>query len=256
MMAVDSPVTVPAGFTRKVIDTSKIRHTIVNWGLDKSGKTQLPFTAPDPIMYINLDRDNDALILKFQEKDIFECRVMTDPDLDPDASMKMLRAFHEQYVKALNYFKEVQHGTLVVDTFTVVRSLIDAVMHTEAREQRAAAKGVSADQVKNSQLDYQGANRRTRGYVQAVNNIPGVNLFLVHKASQMYGDNGQAMEGRYKMQGWPEVSSLVDLTIHQYKEGPKFMSVIESCGPNPKLVGMPLVNLDYPTLRGLLLGEG
>ena len=248
----------PSRFRRVTADEAKatFRITCSTWGREKEGKTRFAFTFPEPIYYINIDRDNNDLILTtFPDKDIREARVSGDVDLDPDSPRKMLVEFHNVYVEALKDLKAEGHGTLVIDTFTVVRSLINAVMHTEARQKRADAKGIGFDDVKNSQLDYQGANKRTRQYIQAVTlNAPGVNLVLVNKAKQAY-QNGQAVPGVYEAEIWPEVPSLVGISVHQYKDGNKYMSLIESCNANPKITGVPIPNLDYATLRGMLLGE-
>jgi len=238
------------------VTTIPFRIICALWGREKEGKTHTALTFPKPLYYLGLDAGSlEGVIQKFPDEEIYVSHIKTGL-LNGISAEQTLAQFEQDYGEALREASK-RSGTVVVDTYTQIRQLIDNAKLNEVRARRAKSSNKSEEDVKVFPFDYAEANVRTGDYINQAWNLPNVNLVLIHRAAKVYDNGGNEIPGQFKMQGWGEVPAYAGVTIRmeQDQTDKKFHATIESCRSNPKLRGFRFPDPDYATLRSLLGGE-
>ena len=88
---------------------------------EKSGKTNFALTAPEPIIFLDIDTGTEGVIQKFHEKDIlwkkYDVPDKTNPaNVNRDLFTPIFDEIRQDYRNAL----AMGEGTVVVDTFSEV----------------------------------------------------------------------------------------------------------------------------------------
>ena len=175
------------------------------------------------------------------------------------------RATYEEYLKDA----ELNHGTVIIDTFTQVRQLIDAVMLQLARERQERTSRLSqkqadknVDEIQLQRFDYAEANVVTGGLIR-LGYEHNVNLILIHRATHVYNSAGQETD-EWKMQGWAEIvnGAATSMNLRHYRidtptpDGKgtniKFMTLVEEARVKPQLRGLSLENTNLAEIRALV----
>lgn len=234
-------------------ETAPFRVICAPWGREKCGKTHVALTFPDPIYYINFDMGLEGVIDKFvTNKDIkvstIKCGLMKGI-----GNGEALAEFERDYALALVEASKAA-GTVVVDTFTQVRQLVDAVKLDEVRARRSKKKGIPEEDVQVLSLDYAESNLAIGSYIRQAWALPAVNLVLIHRAAKVYDSQGRETN-EVKLQGWGEVPAAVGVTFQmQHETDGKFTATIDSCRANYKLRNFKIPEPSYEMLAALLKG--
>lgn len=233
--------------------TAPFRIVCAPWGREKCGKTHLALTFPEPIYYVNFDMGTEGVIDKFSNKKIHVSTIKYGL-MKGVSNSDALAQFEEDYGYALVKASE-EAGTVVVDTATQVKQLVDAVKLDEVRARRSKKKGISEDDVQVLSLDYAESNLLMGSYVRQAWALPSVNLVLIHRAAKVYDAQGRETND-IKLQGWGETPAAVGSTfkIEWDLVEKKFFATVDSCRSNYKLRGFRIPDPSYETLAALLQG--
>ncbi len=198
--------------------TDTIEHSqglkILVWGGPGEGKTYFALTFPPPIYVLDTEYGVMPVLRHFPDKDInvYEAAVL-DPDTDePDAgkSLKMIE-------QALSTLKDINEGTIVVDSGTDVWSWLGAWL------EQAGAKMTSIG--KPQRLEWGRANLRWRQLILRLMAKP-VHFVITAQPTEEYSSSGEAL-GTYKPRIQKQTPHMCDIILHVEK---RFMKGI----PKPK----------------------
>jgi len=218
------------GFSEDYIATPR-RLVISLEGKAKSGKTHFALTAPEPIIYFNVDIGTEGVVGKFQEqgKQILIYDVRVPREASKDLWSQMWSDFKQRVRKAYG----IQSGTIVYDTASEVYELA-----------RLAHFG-RLTEVKPS--DYAVVNNEWREVMRLAYDAP-VNTIFIHKVKAVWGmvatSSGRsslARTGEFEMAGFTEMEYLTQANLVMGCEftesGPEFSAFLKNCRHNPNISG-------------------
>ena len=204
------------------------RRTIISIeGLDKTGKTHLALTAPEPIVYMDLDVGTEGVIEPFMaKKEALLYQAEQPSKLGPSSELMnrfgdVWKDIQRQAAQAL----QLEGGTLVIDTFT------------EAYEIARQAHNGKTAQVQPQQNGEAYADLKE---ICRVAYKSKMNLILLHQLGNEFNT------GELKYQGWKGVPGEVQTTIRTHREntpdGPVFSAEVMACRPKMELMGKRLMS--------------
>lgn len=209
-------------------------------GQERSGKTNFAFTAIEPIVYINIDRGDEGVIQKFNDKQIVTVIIEkqdkppmpSDPSKDQkekviDETSRLFTPVWENFKDKFRQGLSLSGGTVVVDTFT------------EAYEIGQLARFGKISEV--PPLFRQHLNSEIRDMLRWAKETE-MNLILIHKMREKFGQPGV-----WEQQGPPLIPYEVQCSLITKrdvdKEGkPSFSLTVKDCRQNPNVMGMVLVD--------------
>lgn len=204
-------------------------------GREKSGKTHFSLTAPDPIMFFNIDIGTEGVVGKFQDagKQIFVYDVRVPKNSNNKEQYAPLWA---DLKVRLNAAYGVGKGTIVIDTAS------------EAWELARLAHFGKLSQI--MPQHYVEVNNDWRELMRLAYDSD-VNTILLHKVKAKYINNIRT--GEYETSGFGEIGYLVQANLLMYREddeaGPQFNAMIQDCRQNPNLSGTvlrgPMVDFNF-----------
>lgn len=242
---------VPAipGFKR-VNSVPKPRLILSVEGLDKSGKSNLAFTAPGPLGYLEFDIGKEGVIEKFQTQKVIlspnTYQTRFDTNRLKEAADAEFTRFTTEYRAGLSACRSI-----VIDTAT------------EAWEVLRLARFGKLTKV--PPYLYTEANQEYRDLVREA--FDGdANLILLHKLKQEWAegkDGKMAKTGQYERQGFSETGYLVQMNVRCWREEVRepgdlgFRCMILNCRQNPEVAGEILQNeqITFQTLGMMALPE-
>ena len=218
-------------------------------GKDKTGKSHLAMTAPEPIMYIDLDVGTEGVLSKCR-KELLRYEVEQPGRLG--SNKELMERFGDVWsdIQAqINLALDMGEGTLVIDTFT------------EAYDLCRLAHFGKLSQVQPH--DYVKAYADLREIMRVASSTK-MNIILLHKLGKEFNT------GELEMKGWSDVPFQVHATLRTCREdsdtGPTFSAEVRSCRHKPELMGRVLAqgmaqgpreipfSLDFEMLLGLVHG--
>lgn len=234
------------GFNDEYVE--KPRRIIASlFGKAKTGKTHFSLTAPEPIIYFNVDIGTEGVVNKFQEqgKYILLYDVRVPKEAGKDVWSRMWADLKFRVAKAYS----LKAGTVVWDTASEVYELA-----------RLAHFG-RLTEIKPS--DYAIVNNEWRELLRQAYDAP-TNTIFIHKVKASWGmiptSSGSRLgkTGEYEVSGFSEMDYLVQMNLETgciYEEsGPEFSVLIKDCRQNPNIAGQllsgPMCNFDF--LLGLV----
>lgn len=222
------------GFTR-VNSQPKPRLILSIEGLDKSGKSNLAFTAPGPLGYLEFDIGAEGVVEKFQDDKVilspkaYETRFEGGTQ-KTDAALEFAR-FEKDFKTSLGKLRST-----IVDTASETWELL-----------RLARFG-KLTQVKPHH--YVEVNQEYRDLVRFAFEHDS-NLILLHKlkAEWQEGKDGKSSKtGQFERQGFSETGYLVQMSVRCWREEVReegdlgFRCQILTCRQNPEITGEVLAN--------------
>jgi hypothetical protein len=233
---------VALGFSDKIEEEPR-RIVASVGGREKSGKTNLALTAPDPIWFFNIDIGTEGVVGKFQRSGK---KVYTyDVRVPKGAKQDVYQAMWKDVRSRLEAVYRHDVGTLVMDTAT------------EGFELARLAHFGKLTQI--MPHHYTEVNSEWREVLRMAYDS-NMNTILIHKQKPKYVNNVRTAE--YETSGFGEIAYMVQANIVTYRENgrdgapPTFSLLIEDCRKNPDLCGQilrgPMVNFEF--LLGLVHG--
>lgn len=227
------------GFSDAKVESPK-RLIVSLSGREKTGKTHFSLTAPDPVLFFNIDLGTEGVIGKFQE--------------DGKKVMVYDVRFSKQSSNALDYRPlwtdlksrlaaawNLGKGTVVIDTAT------------EAYELARLAHFGKLTQV--MPHNYTEVNSEWRELMRLAYDSR-MNTVMIHKMKAKYINNVRT--GDYETAGFGEIGYLVQVNLTAYREddenGPQFNMLIQDCRQNAAISGQVLRGpmVDYGFLLNLV----
>lgn len=169
------------------------------YGKAEVGKTHFALTFPAPVYVIDTEFGVVPLSKKFADKDIrvFECFVVDEKNKKGNPVLSLMQV--ENAVKEL---ANVSEGTIVID------SISDVWTWEEMRMREIVEQ--TGRQV--YQFDWGIANRHYLELIRQLLSYP-VNLVLTAKARDVYGSEGQRLEGLIEPRWQRDTEYLMDVVI-------------------------------------------
>jgi hypothetical protein len=195
-------------------------------GLDKTGKSRLAMTAPEPVVYMDLDVGTEGVIERMMaEREILLYQVEQPSKLGTASElMERFRLVWQDIQARVAEALQLESGTLVIDTFGEAYDICRLAHFGKMAQVQPHQYAVAyADLREICRLGYQSQ----------------MNLVLLHKLG------GNFHTGELEPQCWKEVPYQVQTTLRTAREntpeGPHFYAEVMSCRPKMELMGQKLV---------------
>ena len=198
---------------------------IMVWGPPSVGKSHFALSAPPPIFVLDTEFGSAPLLRHFPEKEIYiyEAAVLDEESDEPDAE-KSLR----QIEIAISTLRDVETGTIVIDSGTDIWSWMGGWVEQEARKR---GKMTSADTPQ--RLEWGRANLRWRQLILRLMAKP-VHFVITAQMTEEYDSKGQAL-GSYKPRIQKQTEHMCDIIIRLQKsyskaaKKPKYDGTLTKC---------------------------
>jgi len=212
------------GFSDAYVESPR-RLVVSLSGREKTGKTHFALTAPDPIIYFNVDIGTEGVVGKFQEQGkqvlIYDVRVPRESTKDVYVPMwqDVKTRIHKAYA--------LKSGTVVWDTCSEIYELA-----------RLAHFGKLTQVMPHN---YTEVNNEWRELLRIAYDAP-VNSVFIHKVKPVWINNARTKD--YEPAGFGEMDYLSQVNLITYREdgesGPEFSVYIKDCRQNPNIGGTVL----------------
>lgn len=221
----DVEMKMPEGF----VDGSKVKvrkRLIASIeGPQKVGKTHFSLTAPDPIMFFDMDIGSEGVINKFSNKKVwigqYDYRMLSGPN-PAVAILAMWEKMKADFIFACN---SPDILTPVIDTATEMWELI-----------RMARFGKLTQVMPHN---YGPVNAEFRDLLRLSYSC-GKDVIFIHKMKAEYVNDKRT--GRLERAGFTDMGFLVQINLQAWRnQDGEFGMTILDCRQNPDLVGMELV---------------
>jgi len=203
-------------------------------GWDKTGKTHLAMTAPEPIIYLDLDVGTEGVIEKFSKELLW---YQVDQPEKLGNHRDVMDRFGKIWADLLTRVGEalqLEEGTLVIDTFT------------EAYEIARLAHFGKLAQVQPH--EYAKCYSDLREILRLASKSK-MNTILLHKLGKDFHT------GVPEMKGWSDLPYQVQAVLRTRREdtdnGPVFSAEVRSCRHKPNLMGKVLAQEMTTEPRGM-----
>ena len=198
---------------------------IMIWGPTATGKTHFAMSAPPPIFILDTEFGSAPLLRHFPDKDIYiyEAAVLDEESDEPDAE-KSLR----QIELAIATLKDVEQGTIVIDSGTDIWSWMAGWVEQQARKRGKMTKADTPQR-----LEWGRANLRWRQLILRLMSKP-VHFVITAQMTEEYSSRGEQL-GTYKPRIQKQTPHLCDIIIRLekvYKKGstkPEFRGTLTKC---------------------------
>ena len=229
------------GFSDARVETPRRLVASVS-GREKTGKTHFCLTAPEPIVFFNIDLGTEGVVNKFQDgfngkpaKEI----LIYDVRVPKGATKDVYETMWTDLKPRVETVYKLHSGSVVIDT------------STEAYELCRLAHFGKLTQV--MPHHYSVVNNDWREFMRLAYDSP-VSTLLVHKTKSKYVNNIRTNE--YEISGMSEIPYLVQANLSTFREdsedGPQFGVLITDCRQNPQLCGTVLRGFPMNTFDFLL----
>lgn len=249
------------------------------WGEEKTGKSALALSFPDPLVHFDFDYGYDRVAdSTYGHKLINGRSITTNPYTLPvqfggrkmEGAKELWLKFLKDYLKALED-KEVK--TIALDTGTQVWEVDKSGFLQERQERDVAAGKVPREAI--LQIEYGEPNARMRSIYNAARGYKK-HLVVTHYSRDEYrprlnpqsGMMESASTGKLQLAGFGETPNMVDLVIYTYKvekgkiDSPDYSQqlwgVITTSGLGIELCGNIIQDVTYEkivNLQKMLKGE-
>ncbi len=184
---------------KKVIDAKDIdkptRETICICALEKSGKTHVSLTPPDPILYLDFDNGLPGVVGKFSDKVIKVIHYQYDksPQVDQEVHEKLWNEFVLDYYEAL---LSPKYKTIVIDSASTAWELL------RLKEFGRAEKIMS--------FEYGPVNAIYRDLLTKAS-LSDKNLILLQRVKKEF--EGPSWNGKYIINGFNQTGFEADMNV-------------------------------------------
>jgi len=198
---------------------------VLVWGDAGVGKSYFALSAPPPIYVLDTEFGTMPVVRHFKDKEIyvFEAAIL-DPDTDePDAEASL-----KKIERALATLKDIDKGTIVLDSGTDIWGWLGAWV-----EQGAQKKGKMTSIGQPQRLEWSRANTRWRQLILRLMAKP-VHFVITAQPQEEYSSKGEAM-GIYKPRIQKQTEFMCDIILHiekEFKKGarkPVYKATLTKC---------------------------
>jgi len=215
------------GFSDKTVETPK-RLIASIAGQPKTGKTHVALTAPEPILFFNIDIGTEGVVGKFQEgfdghapKRVF----MYDVRVPTGAAQADYTPMWNDLKQRLEIAFKMKQGTVIIDT------------SSEAYELARLSHFGKLTQIMPHQ--YTEVNSEWRELMRKAYDS-SINTIFIHKQKPRYINNTRTSE--YDLAGFSEMGYLsqINIVTHRFDiedEAPEFSIEVVDCRHKPSLNG-------------------
>lgn len=208
---------------KEVIHTQGLK--IMVWGGPGVGKTHFALSAPPPIFVLDTEFGVAPLVRHFPDKEIYiaETAVLDEETDEPDAEKSI-----GQIEAAIATLRDVEHGTIVIDSGTDIWGWLGGWVEQQARKR---GKMTAADSPQ--RLEWGRANLRWRQLILRLMAKP-VHFVITAQMQEEYDSRGQAL-GTYKPRIQKQTEHMCDLIVYidkVYKKGstkPVYEATLTKC---------------------------
>lgn len=207
------------------------RLIVSSGGREKTGKSNFALTAPEPIIYFNIDIGAEGVVDKFQAsgKQVLVYDVRVPKTAGKDTYEPMWKNLQMLLGKAY----ELGEGTVVIDT------------DTEAYELARLAKLGKLTQV--MPHNYVDVNNEYREILRQAYDST-MNTIFIHKMKPKWINNARTNE--YEVSGMGDIDYLAQVNILHYREDTDedtvFSVYVKDCRQRPGVAGTVLRGLPLP----------
>jgi len=220
------------------------------FGKSGTGKTRLGYTFPEPVYFIDTEMGATPIANDFKDKQIFITEIWEKSD-DEVMERDEVACF-EKIKEAIEYLYKnpPQQGTIVIDSATDLWSMCQSYCKVKL------FKLSPTDRLK-YQFDW---GKITNVYKQLITKLLTMpcNVLLCGRSKEIY--DGPNPTGDYGAHLQKDTEYFVDVLIQMKKlfskTNPKFLSQIEKCRMNGRIMGKEIENLTYEKLKELIEGGG
>ena len=190
------------------------------WGATETGKTYFAMTFPEPVFIIDTEFGAAPLLHMFPNKDIriFECAQLDSITSEPDP-LKSLT----EVEAALSSLKDIDHGTLVIDSGTDIWQWISAWLETVATKRSESGQPY--------RFEWGKANSRYRMLLMRILARPQINFVITAQTQEKYDNSGKPT-GITEPRWQDKTEYWMDIIVHfqkLYRGSWKYISTIEKC---------------------------
>ena len=229
-MAITIDQLLKMGFSDEIQEVPR-RAVVSLSGKEKTGKTRWALTAPDPIVFFNIDIGTEGVIEKFQTgKGVPKKQILIyNVSVPKEATQNVYENTWNDFKAKAKTSYGLKGGTVIFDT------------GTEAYELNRLARFGKLTQV--MPHHYAEVNNEWRDLIRTAYDSD-MNTVLVHKLKPRYVNNTRTSE--YDVAGFGETAYLVQANVRTFREDnedqkmPTFGVTIQDCRQNPKINGETL----------------
>ena len=220
---------------------------IVISGPPEAGKTYVGLSAPSPVYVISTEYGVTQLAHHFKGKEIYviEANVF-DPDSDEVDPLKSL----EEVDKAIKLLRDVDKGTIVIDSITDIWSWVMHWLHVVSEKKKS---GGGKEYM--PQFEWGKANERYRFMIMRLLSRP-THFIATARVKPEYGADGK-ITGNTKPAWMQETPYFADIQIDMMKKTiggvTKYLSMISKCRFQRQF-NKTIEDLTFPKLTDELKG--
>lgn len=208
-----------AGFTNQSAPTTR-RMIVGVRGQEKTGKTDLALTAPQPIMFFRMDTSAQIVVDKARAKgiEVYDYFV----DIPKDGNTGPYLKLWEEYKSHLLLAYQLNQGSVVIDTETAQYQLIRLAKHGKV-------SGIA-------ERDYQPLYAELNGLIAAAFNASNMTTIFLHRMGRVFRSPEEWEQKGYREMPYSVQANIETIRSDQPQGGmPWFGMTVRDCVQNPML---------------------
>ena len=209
------------GFSDEIVETPRRLIASLS-GREKTGKTHFALTAPEPILFLNVDIGTEGVVNKFQAQG--KQVLVYDVRVSKEATKELYASMWQDLKMRIRKSYGLRTGTVVWDTATEVYELA-----------RLAHFGKLTQVMPHN---YSEVNNEWRDLLRTAYDS-SLNTVFIHKMKPKWVNNVRTNE--YELSGFSEMDYLSQINLITYREGEgnevEFSVFVKDCRSDPTLGG-------------------
>ena len=230
------------------------RIILTSWGDNKTGRTHLALTFPQPIWYYDWNFGSSGVEGLDRVSEHF--RFPIPPFATIPEQQLVFEKFKRDYRRGINDCPA--GGTIVIDTVSeldeIVLELTKWDQYNNKYHGRQRNQEIPFEEFQMQQLDYGPRNAIMASVLKAPSQRDDLNGVFIHWARPKY--EGKEQTGRLELAGYRKAPGYTEVTV-EHKRGPgnTFTGVVSYSRLNPEIEGFTLPEVSYSYLHTILHGE-
>jgi len=230
------------GFSDDYVETPR-RLIISEEGREKTGKSHFALTAPEPIIYLNVDLGIEGVVGKFQDqgKQVY----LYDVRVPREGKAEMWQSLWAEFRQRVRKVYELRTGSVIWDTASELYELCRLSHFGRLTEVKPS--------------DYSIVNNEWKEVLRIAYDSP-MNTVFIHKTKAIWravptssGRSSLTKTNEFELSGYSDMGYMVQVNLVMYREdtsdGPQFSAYIKDCRQNPYIAGQilrgPMCNFEF-----------